>query len=160
MWWLIMFVLALSIGIGAFFGAPFVPTHRSVIKQALNLINLKPGGLLLDLGAGDGRLLKAAAERGWPAVGYELNPIFWLIARINTWRARVLVQLKLSDYLSADWPSETSVIYIFGSTRAMARLADKLKLWPAPVRIVSYGFALPGYKPVKTVGGFLVYELN
>lgn len=160
MWWLILFVLALGAGFGAFFGAPYVPTHRRVINQALKLINLKPGGLLLDLGAGDGRLLKAAAGRGWRAVGYELNPIFWLIARVSTWRVRALVQLKMNDYLRADWPPQTSVIYIFSSARAMTRLAEKLKRWPAPVRVVSYGFALPGNKPVKTTGGFLVYELN
>ena len=160
MWLGVLLVAASAIGLGAFFGAPYLPTHRRSIKPALELINLKPGELLLDLGAGDGRLLVAAARLGWRAVGYELNPLFWLISYWQTWRHRHSVSIKLANYLKSDWPANTAAVYIFGSTRAMSALAKKLKQWQTPIRVVSYGFKLPGYAPSRVQNGFFVYDIK
>jgi len=67
-----------------FIGAPYVPTKRAQIAAALDLLELKVGDLLLELGAGDGRVAKAAAERGIRVVGYELNTIYRLDGRQPT----------------------------------------------------------------------------
>ena len=45
---------------------------------------------LLELGCGDGKILKLAAATGVYAVGIELNPILVLIARLRTWRRRLV----------------------------------------------------------------------
>lgn len=160
MWPLILLLLSLTLGLGAFFGAPYVPTHRRSILQALELLNLNPGELLLDLGAGDGRLLAAAGRRGWRAVGYEINPFWWAISRLATWRWRERVSLKMIDYIKAEWPAETKAIYIFGSKLALLRLARKIQNWPRPLIVVSHGFTLPGYKSKRQEGAFWLYEIT
>lgn len=58
---IIALIIVLFCGI-VFFGAPFVPTKKMQIKAALDLLNLKKGDLLYDLGAGDGRVALAAAK--------------------------------------------------------------------------------------------------
>ena len=45
------------------FGAPFLPTLRKRVNDALDLLDLKEGQTMLELGSGDGRLLRAAAGR-------------------------------------------------------------------------------------------------
>ena len=56
-------------------GAPYLPTLTPQVAAALELAALRPGETLLELGCGDGKVLIAAAQQGYRAVGYELNPI-------------------------------------------------------------------------------------
>lgn len=143
------------------FGAPFLPTRQSDIESALDLLDLKPGETLLELGAGDGRLLVAAARRGWLAVGFEINPVLWLVATIRTWPYRALAKVRWGDYKQFAWPKRLGGIYIFGSKREMRFLDKKLKrLSHEPISVVSYGFELPGRKPDKTSGPFYVYKIK
>lgn len=56
-------------------GAPFVPLPASVIKNIINLAEVKEGDVFYDLGSGDGRVVIAAALKGAKAVGIELDPL-------------------------------------------------------------------------------------
>ena len=54
---------------------PFVPTPRPIVRRMLSLADIKPGERLIDLGAGDGRIVTtAASEFGARALGVELHP--------------------------------------------------------------------------------------
>ncbi len=58
--------------------APFVPTPPPVVEAMIQLAGIRDNDYILDLGAGDGRLLIAAAEAaknklGIRIVGYELS---------------------------------------------------------------------------------------
>jgi ribosomal protein L11 methylase PrmA len=68
-------VLVILFGFVVAFGAPYLPTLRPQITMALDMLDLKKGQTLLELGSGDGRVMMAAAERGWNVIGYELNPL-------------------------------------------------------------------------------------
>jgi 16S rRNA A1518/A1519 N6-dimethyltransferase RsmA/KsgA/DIM1 with predicted DNA glycosylase/AP lyase activity len=157
--WLLA-VIPLLFALVVFFGAPYLPTHQKQVSLALDLLNLKKGQLLIDLGAGDGRLVKAAAQRGWRAVGYELNPILviwcWFNLRAQRGRARVVWR----DFFKVGWPADTKAIYIFGSQPVMRRLAKKLANAPRPIQVISYGFELPGHKAQTTQGGFFLYDID
>jgi len=53
---------------------PFVPTPNPVVRRMLSLADIKPGELLYDLGAGDGRIISSAVKDfGARAVGVELH---------------------------------------------------------------------------------------
>lgn len=159
-WLTVLLVAALAVGMGAFFGAPYLPTHRRSVLLALKLLDLRPGERLLELGAGDGRLMKAAAELDWRVVGYELNPVWWLVSWLRTIQFGPQVNIRLTNYLRATWPEDAKAIYVFSSAGAMQRLARKLADWPTSIRVVSYGFALPGHRPTHKTGAFYLYELK
>jgi predicted RNA methylase len=54
--------------------APYVPAPPLVGQSMLKLAALQPGETVVDLGCGDGRLLRAAVDAGaGRAVGYELD---------------------------------------------------------------------------------------
>lgn len=52
---------------------------RYIVQQAAG--HRRPPGSLLDVGAGSGRLLAAALQAGWQAVGVEADPLFAAEAR-------------------------------------------------------------------------------
>lgn len=66
--------------------APYIPATAQSVQQMLPL--LQPGGSLIDLGSGDGRLVLAAAAAGHRAVGVELNYFLVLYSRYRAWRAK------------------------------------------------------------------------
>src|SRR5215813_12979466 len=95
--WLVTGVV-LCFAFVVFFGAPFLPTLQPQITAALDLLDLKPGQTMLELGCGDGRVLIAAAERGIVAVGYELNPLLAAVAWLRTRRYGKQVKVLCGDY--------------------------------------------------------------
>ncbi len=156
--WLFVAVVVISFGGVLIFGAPYLPTLKKQIKLALDLAQLKPGQTLLELGSGDGRVMRAAAKRGFQVVGYELNPLLVVFSKITTWRYRKLVKIHWQNFLTTDWP-EADAIFIFGLARIMPKV-DELVVARAkkPVRLVSFTFQIPGKKPATTSEGLFVYD--
>src|SRR6478672_10765863 len=103
LFWL-TFAIVMCFAFVVFFGAPFLPTLRPQIDTALNLLDLKPGQTILELGCGDGRVLIAAATRGIYAVGYELNPLLAAIAWLRTRRYGKQVRVICGNYWRLKWP--------------------------------------------------------
>lgn len=158
--WLTLGVAAVIFlfGFVLLFGAPYLPTLKPQIHTALDLLDLKPGDTMLELGSGDGRVLKAAAERGWYAVGYELNPLLVLFSYVYTWKYRSLVTVKWGNALTADWPTAQG-IYIFGLDKIMSKLHTKIVQYPhKPLALVSFNFIIPGKKPQRTEGNVRLYS--
>ncbi|KAM6350347.1 ATP synthase subunit C lysine N-methyltransferase isoform 3-T5 [Podargus strigoides] len=79
---------------------PFVPATAAQIQNVLKMLENR-GGSLVDIGSGDGRVVIAAAKKGFKAVGYELNP--WLVwySRYRAWRDGVHDNTKF--YISDLW---------------------------------------------------------
>ncbi|MBW3538256.1 hypothetical protein KY386_02060 [Candidatus Parcubacteria bacterium] len=150
-----MLVLALILigagfGLGAVLGAPYLPVLRRDVEALLDLAALKPGEHLIDLGSGDGKLLKAAARRGLRATGYEINPLLYLVSRLNCWRYRRLVTIHLADFWRVPWPP-AEAIYVFLIGRYMAKLDRQMqRRLQRPTRVVSYVFEIPGRRPVAS----------
>lgn len=54
----------------------YVPTPKQIVRQMLQLAQLRRGEILFDLGAGDGRIMIEAARKfGARAVGIEIDPV-------------------------------------------------------------------------------------
>lgn len=106
-------------------GAPYVPSMRKQINAGLDLLDLKRGQTMLELGCGDGRVLRAAAKRGWNAVGYEINPLLVLAAKLQTWRYRRQVRVVWANYWRSKWP-EAQGIYVFLLDPYMGKLDKKI----------------------------------
>lgn len=131
--------------------APFDPTPQEIVERMLDLAALRSGDLLYDLGAGDGRVVIAAAKKyGVKAVGFEIDPGLVKLARENVVKQGVekLVEIRQQDFLSADLsPASVVTLYLSydGNLAVRSRLMDQLK---AGARVVSYTFDM-GDWPAK-----------
>jgi hypothetical protein len=144
-----------------FRGAPYVPTKSADVSSLFDVVKFKPGETLVDLGSGDGRLLKAAAERGISAVGYELNPFLVLVTWFRLRRHSRLAHVSMQDFWLSDLPNRTKVVFVFLGTPYMKKLDKYLTQQVArlgqDVRLVSYGVPVPGREPEQEDGALLVY---
>lgn len=140
-------------------GAPYVPTLKKQQQDALDLLQLHPGQTLLELGSGDGRMLRAAAEKGIKAVGYELNPILVVISYVFCFKYRHLISIHWGNFWQKDWPV-TDSIYVFLLQKYMPALDTKItqEYVGKNVKVVSYAFEIPGKKPIKVKDALYLYE--
>ena len=158
MYFILLFAgLVFLFGFVVLFGAPYVPTFSRQANAALDLLNLKEGSILVELGSGDGAVLLAAARRGIRGIGYELNPLLVVISRLRCWRYRHIVQIHCRNFWHSQLPSCDGV-YVFLLDRFMTRLDEKItREAKLPVKLVSYAFQVPGRKPVHKKSGMFLY---
>ena len=165
MLWLIVLSVVLVFGVTAFFGAPYVPSQRRYMKRAFGLLYpLSASDTLVDIGAGDGRVLRAARAYGARAIGYEINPFLWLVGRIAS-RGDVGVSIRLENFWSASFPAETTVVYAFSVQRDQQRLASKLQAEATrlnkTIALLCYGNPLSdAYVPEATRDAYTLYRFH
>ena len=156
-------IIALTVMLFGFvilFGAPYLPTLKRQQETALDLLDLEPGQTLVELGSGDGRMLRAAAKRGVNAIGFELNPVLVLVSRVVTWRYRHLISVKTRNYWKEMLPPCEGV-YVFLLDRYMKKLDKKITQEKHnSLRLVSYAFKIPGKKPVTEKKGMYLYDYS
>ena len=161
---IILWLLGLALGIFFFFvvlrGAPYVPTHRPAVEHALDMLKAPKGSRLIDLGSGDGVFLKAAAERGYHVVGYEINPFLCLISYIRCWKYRDRVSVRWRDFWLTRMPEDTDAVFVFLAGPYLRKLHKKsTKERTKPLTVVSYGFLIPGAgEPVKSDSALHLYK--
>lgn len=155
---MILLAIVLPFGAGAILGAPYLPILRRDSRRLLKLAGLKPGQTLIDLGSGDGRLLRAAAAQGIKCIGYEINPYLVLISRLVCWRYRHLVTIHTADFWRTPLPS-ADAIYVFGLDRYMSRFDRKFRAEiTRPTKVISYIFEIPGRPTIAATNNTHVYE--
>ena len=148
----------------AFTGAPYVPTLRGEAEKVFKkLYRLGRKDLVVDLGSGDGTVLVEAAKCGAGVYGIELNPILVLISRFrlrNFKHARV----DLGNIFNCKFPTETTVVYLFGEDRDIMKFAKKIRDESArlkkPLFVISQGFEIPGLVAQKTERAFFLYKID
>ena len=152
-------LVILAFGFVLLFGAPYLPILRPQLVAAMDLVDLKPGQHLLELGCGDGKVLIAAAERGLQATGYELNPILAVIAWLRTRRYKGQVRVVWGNFWNVTLPPAEGV-FVFLLPKYMTKLDKKITQEISdPVKLVSFAFEIPGKKATKKEGVFL-YHYN
>lgn len=156
--WLVLGLLFLIFGMIPLKGAPWLPSLKLHRRAAFDLLDLKPGQTVIDLGCGDGRFLAAAAKLGYEAVGYELNPFMYAAAWIITFRYHDNITLKLGDFWKADI-SKADAVYVFLFDKYMMQLDEKLRSEAKPgLKLASHTFKIPGKKIINQKSGIYLYQ--
>lgn len=132
---------------------PFVPTPAGVIDTMIAEAELKPGMLALDLGAGDGRVLRRAMLKvpGIRAIGYEGALGVWLLAKFFNAISKAKPDMRMQDFFTQD-VRDADVIFTYLSIDIMQKLLPKLEKELKPgARVITNTFSFKKKQPVKTV---------
>lgn len=132
---------------------PYIPTPKRVVRQMVDLADLQGNECIYDLGCGDGRVLIEAKKRqpAVTAIGYEISPIPYLLARMNAFLKRQEVDLLYKSFFAEDL-SDADLIFLYQMPHMMEKLERKFieELRPG-TRIISHGFRFQGREPVETL---------
>jgi precorrin-6B methylase 2 len=157
-WIVILFVLLAFQFVVLFLGAPYVPTLNKQREAALDLLDLKKGQTLIDLGSGDGAMLIAAARRGINVVGYEINPMLVIIARMRARRYKNRVKVVQGNFWNQKWP-EADAVFVFLTSRYMETLDKSMQQqFSKPVKLVTYGFEVPKKNIITKKDACFLYQ--
>lgn len=132
---------------------PYLSSPLQVIDIALELAELSPKEVLVDLGCGDGVVLLRAVERfGVFSVGFELDPGLLKMAKRRVKEAGFahMVDLIHADIFRVEL-SRFKVIYVYPSPFIIRGLTLKLmNECPSGTRILVHDHPLEGLKPLKS----------
>ena len=125
-----------------------MPTSPVLVETMLDLANVTPDDLVMDLGSGDGRNIIAAARRGARGIGVEYNPDMVALSRRLADEAGVSDKATFvqGDMYEADI-SKATVLALFLLPSNLNKLQDKfLNLEPGS-RIVNNTYFVEGREP-------------
>jgi precorrin-6B methylase 2 len=132
-------------------GAPWARTSLEKVDRMLQLADVQPGETVVDLGAGDGRIVIRAARRfGARAIGVEVDPLRWWIANLAIralglrGRARV-VRGNMFAYDLGE--ADVVTLYLLQGTNQQLRPHLEEGLRPG-ARVVSHAFPVEGWTPL------------
>jgi protein-L-isoaspartate O-methyltransferase len=130
--------------------APFITTPPEVVARMLQIADTGPQDFVIDLGAGDGRIVIAAARaHGARGLGVELEPALVARARANARLAGVAdrARFEAGDALKAD-VSQASVVTIYLLPALLDQLQPRLLAQLKPgARVVTHAFTFKGWPP-------------
>jgi SAM-dependent methyltransferase len=126
----------------------WVPTPEALVEKMLDVANVTPADLVVDLGSGDGRNVIAAARRGARARGVEYNPDMVALSRRSAERQGVSgwAVFVEGDMFTADF-SDASVLALFLLPDNMMKLREKFLAMRPGSRIVANTFGMEGWEP-------------
>jgi len=141
---------------------PFVPTPQDVVERMLELVQVKKGDVVYDLGSGDGRIVITAAKKyGVKAVGFEIDPELVRQSRESIKKEKVenLAEIRQQDIRTVDLsPATVVTMYLLPDVNLMLRPNLWKQLKPGS-RVVSHDFDIADWKaekvlPVKDSSGW------
>lgn len=131
----------------------WVPTPERVIRRMLQMADVTPDDLVVDLGSGDGRIpIYAARHFGARAVGVEIEEN---LIRLSVESARAQgvadrARFVRQDLFEYDLASAT-VVTLYISPAVMTRLKPRLLALKPGTRVVSHFFTLEEWDPDETI---------
>ncbi len=130
-------------------GSPYVPTKQKELLFFLKEAGIKKGQVFIELGCGDGRVVRAAVrEYGARGFGLDINPLLIWWARLRTWFAGVRnIEYRTQNIFNADI-AQADIVYLFLMPELIAKLSDKLnRELKEGSLVISHGFKVKGWEP-------------
>ena len=132
-------------------GALYVSTTRRRIAAFMAAVPMQKGQLLVDLGCGDGRVLRQAWKKyNVNAIGFEINLLAYLKARVLSVGLKQ-IKIRHKSFWSQNL-ARADVIFCYLYPDVMRRLSTKLKAELKPgTWVVSCNFSVPGFEPLRVL---------
>jgi SAM-dependent methyltransferase len=125
----------------------WVPTPQALVDKMLDMAEVTPADIVMDLGSGDGRTVITAAKRGATASGIEYEPEMVELSKRNAAAAGVSDRATFvkADLFQTDL-SKATVITMFLLQRINLELRPKLLDLKPGTRIVSNSFTMDDWE--------------
>lgn len=145
--------------------APYLGSDSSTIDDILELAGMSQGEALLDIGAGDGRVLIRAIRRGAGRVtGWEINPSVYTLGRAHldgvlSSEERQRVHFTLTDAMMHIIHDDVDICTLYLLPGGLAMLEPQLRSAltknKQSFRIITAGWPIPSWQPseVKILTG-------
>jgi precorrin-6B methylase 2 len=135
-------------------GEPYELTPHEVVSAKLNLLHLKDGETLVDLGCGDARSLCMASKMAnLTCIGYEILPVALKAAaeNIKNQKATDQIEIRATDFFEADI-SKVDAMILYLTRNMLGKISLKLENeLPVGARIVTHDFDIPAWKADKVI---------
>lgn len=150
-------------------GIPFIPLTKKQLKAINRNVKLKLTDRVVDLGCGDGRVLRMFEKQGAKdLVGYEVNFWIYLLAKVKNKISKSKSKIYLKDFKKVNL-SGYNIVFCYLSDYYMNSLKEKFdeELKPG-TRIISYVFETKDWhepkiiytnKENKKLGKIFVYKM-
>lgn len=134
---------------GPVHSAPYIPSPRATVDEMLRLAAVRPGDIVYDLGAGDGRVVIAAAKKfDTRGVGVEIDARLVAQARRNAELAGVSDRVRfLQQDLFATSLRDATVVALYLSPNLNEKLRPALLALAPGTRIVSHSSGMGDWRP-------------
>ena len=145
----LLFFILFSAFYSDFVGAPYIQNDDKVIVESLKLAKVNKETKLIDLGSGNGKVLRIAQKHfnTLECLGYELAPWPYFLSKIHKTKT-----LRKSIF-DADL-NDVDVIYVYLLPKLLKKLSNKfaqLKAQKPHVKIISSVFKIDGLLPKKVI---------
>lgn len=129
----------------------WVPTPQVLVEKMLDMAEVTPDDVVMDLGSGDGRNIIAAARRGARAIGVEFNADMVELSRRLARDAGVGEKATFvqGDMYEAD-VSGATVLALFLLPQNLERMRDKFLAMRPGSRVVLNTFKIEAWEPDLT----------
>ena len=132
--------------------APYVSSPEEVVRKMLDMVQLRRGEVVYDLGCGDGRIvIMAARDYLANAFGVEIREDLAATAQeqLKKHGLEGKVQIIHGDFFEVDL-SKANVVTLYLTTSANEKLKPKLEReLRSDSRVISHDFMITGWKPVE-----------
>jgi SAM-dependent methyltransferase len=143
----------------------WVPTPDDVVERMLTMAQVTPKDLVMDLGAGDGKIaIMAARKFGARAIGIEYNPEMVKYANANAKAAGVAGEgvgkavIRHGDIFATDF-TQANVITLYLLPGLNMKLRPQLLSMRPGTRVVSHSFSMEDWEAdeISTLDGRRAY---
>ena len=151
-------------------GVPYVPLKEKQLNNIFNNVNLHKDARIVDIGCGDGRVLRILEKDGYKNLyGYEINPWPYLIGKVKNLFSKSKTKIILKNFEKVSL-GEYDVIFCYLLKSYLKRLRPKFEKELKPgTKIISYAFEIEGWQPEriifsnkknKKLGRTFIYEID
>lgn len=130
--------------ISDFKGAPYVPTSAKIVDEILKEAKLKKGQIFLELGSGDGRVVrKAVKDFKVNGIGVDINLFLLTFSKLISKIQKIKnIEFRNQDLFKTDL-KKVDVLFLFLIPKTLRKIAPKiLKDCKKGTLVISHGFKL------------------
>ncbi len=139
-----MSVYTISLIYSSIKGSPYVATRKKRIEEILSMADLKKNKTFIELGSGDGRIVREAVNLyGVKGIGIDINPLLVFWAKLLGHRN---IEFRVENIFDTDL-TRADYVYIFLMPKLIEELSKKMdKELKKGTIVISHGFPIKNWE--------------